>query len=98
MAYTVVITKQEVTQKSTVVFSIKLRTVVNDGESDVFDEEYSIEYNTNSSDMSGLISELLKRMKVDWDAYIANKNIYDATALDNAISTMQSQATTYVNS
>ena len=98
MAYTVVMTKDSVSQVNDVIYSISIRTVVNDGVSDVFDQTFSVQFNTNSADMEQMKDEYLDKVKDAWDKFAAEQGIYTAPAFDAAVTSMQSQAQTYVNS
>ena len=97
MAYTVVMTKESVSQVNDVIYSISIRTVVNDGATDVFDQAFGVQYNTNSPDMEQMKNEYLDKVKDAWDKFAAEQGIFTAPAFDSAIGAMQSQAQVYVN-
>lgn len=97
MPYTVVIEKQAVTQRSAAIYDVSLLVKVTDGISDVFIRQITKAYNKNSIDLVALQNEILKELKAQWDGYVSEQNIMNSAALNTAISTMQTQATAYVN-
>jgi len=96
MAYTVLMTKKSVVQQGNL-YNITVNCIVNNGEIDVFDIDISQQYNTNAANLDTLIDAILDELKAKWDKYIDEKTILDSAAMDTALSTMQSQAQTYVN-
>ena len=95
MAYTATITKNSVTKQGNL-FNVSVDVVINDGTTDVVDTSVSARYIAGTSP-SFVTAKLQSKIKDLWDTYIAEKAIYDAVALDTAITTLQSNLTAYIN-
>jgi len=97
MAYTATITKGAVSKTEGGLYNISIDMVVNDGENDVFERSFSTKYNPNAPNMNALKAELQGKIVADWDKFIAEAGIKDAAAFDSLISSLQTQANTYIN-
>lgn len=96
MANTAVITKQSVTKigKHGSNYNIVLNVIINDGTSNILNFNITTKYD---GDMDKVKTDLQNQIKDEWDKYIANKTVLDSTVLSNAVTTLQSQANTYIN-
>lgn len=96
MAYTATVTKQSVVKQTEIDFQITIHVLVNDGEADVIDKSYSTRYN-NTNNPSEILTALQNQIKFDWDNYSQEQIIFNAAALNNVVSTIESNINTYVN-
>jgi len=96
MAYTVVMTKKSVDKRGSL-YTITINCVVNDGTSDVFERDVSRQYNPVAPNLDDLKSQILQEFRAEWDEWVDEQGIANSQAMDNALSDMQTTATTYVN-
>ena len=98
MAYTATVTKESVKQdsKRDYLYTITIKMVVNDGESDVFEKTASADYNDRSPDLSAVKSQLISQLSAKWDLYAAENNLYTAAAFDTMLTQIGAAANTYV--
>lgn len=97
MAYTAVLTKESVTQQSNGIYHVSIRAVVNDGSTDVFDRVFSTKHSPERSDLSEAKADLQQQFVEAWNEYVDNEQLRTSTALDTALSELQTAANNYVN-
>lgn len=97
MAYTALVTKEEVVQLSGNRYQVNIRMVVNDGAEDVFNKTASAQYNSNSPNLIDVKSRLIEQLQEQWDKYAAEHGVYDAPAFDTMVGQIQTAANSYVN-
>lgn len=96
MAYTSTVTKSAVEQLTEVDFKLTIDVVINDGAEDVFTDTFFTRYN-NTTSISDVRTALQDKIKVKWDAYVAEKAILDAAAFDTMCTNIEGALDTYTN-
>ena len=98
MAYVAEITKQSVVKISEKDYQITIDVQVTDDSIPevVFTQSFSKRYNSDWT-IADINSALQNKIKAAWDKYIAEQDIYDATAFDNVVSSLQTAMNTYMN-
>ena len=98
MAKTVEITKSmPVKQKTDRDFMITVNVIIKDNEVEVFNRNFSTLYD-NTTAPSEIESNFQAMIRDAWDIYTSEVAIYNAAPFDSMITSLQSNATTYVNS
>lgn len=97
MAYTAVVTKQSVTQKSDKIYTFSIEMAVNDGATDVFTCRASEQYNKQTPDLEGVKQRLTGQLKEQWDKYAVENNLFTAPAFDLMVGEIETSANTYIN-
>ena len=95
MANTATVTKSSVT-KTDSYFNVSVDVVINDGTTDIITTSVSARYIEGTAP-SEVTAKLQTEIKDIWDKYQAEQAIYNAVALDNAITTLNTQLNTYIN-
>lgn len=88
MALVAAVTKKEVTRDIVNVYNITMNMVLTDDSVEVIDRDYSIRYRSGD-EVGGKISQLITQMQADIDRYKAEQTIFNAAALDTAVTTIQ---------
>lgn len=96
MTNTATATKQRVVKLNVIDYQITVHVVVSDGVSSVIDKDYSERYN-NTTNPSTILTALQNQIKVDWDNYKAEQVIFNASALNNVVSTIETNLNAYIN-
>jgi len=98
MAKTVEITKaipvKGITDRD---FTVSINVVIKDDGVEVFNRDFSMQYDntTSPSEIEAAFQGLIKEA---WDIYSEELAIYNAAEFDSMIASLESAATTYVNS
>lgn len=90
MALTATVTKVSVTGAEEDIHDITLNLKVNDGTSDVIDEDFTVEFKVSHDSRDVLKQELIDKMQKKIDVYKNHKTIDDSAALASDITTIQS--------
>ncbi|MCK5609850.1 hypothetical protein KAR91_48710 [Candidatus Pacearchaeota archaeon] len=95
--YTTVFTKESVKKISDEDYLLSVNVVINDGTNDVKKNTFSVRYNKGWL-IEDVAIKLYRKIKIDWDKYLAEKLIYDKAAFTVMIGTAKSNFDTYINS
>lgn len=95
--YTVTLSKVSVSQIAPVIYDATIRCRINDGVTDVVDTQVTIRHNSNSATLASFQGLLRDELVKVWNKFKAEKTLLDADALNTALSTVQAQANSYVN-
>ena len=98
MAYTAVLTKVSVTKESSVLYSIEVNCKISDGATVIFEQNVTVKHNINTGNFNTFRDAVINELKPIWDKFKAEQVIFSAAQLDTALSTIQSQINTYINS
>jgi len=94
---TAAITKQSVAKLNEADYTVTIHAVFrNDASEIVIEKDYSERY-FSQLDVDTVKAKLQAQMITDWDEYVAEQVIYDATAFDTMVSEIQTAANTYIN-
>ena len=98
MAKTVEITKaipvKGITDRD---FTVSVNVVIKDDGVEVFSRDFSTQYD-NTTSPNEIEAAFQGMIKEAWDIYSEELEIYNAAAFDSMITSLESAATTYVNS
>lgn len=97
MAYTAVVTKGTVSKTKKDSYNIVVNVKVNDGTSDIFDQNFNVRYNSNAANMDDIQNSLVNDIKEAWDEYAAENNIFNAPVFDSLVGDLQTQSNIYMN-
>ena len=89
MALTPTVTKVSVTGGDGNIHQVTLNLTVNDGATDVINQDFSVQYRPNFDSVPRLIEKLHVQMQTAIDAYKSHKQIFDSPALNNATTNIQ---------
>lgn len=98
MAYTAVITKDNVNKASNGILSISLTLSVSDEVEEVFSTSLTAKYNPNSGNLNDFQSKIQDELKDRWDKYAAEAAIKNSAALDTVVGALTTAANAYINS
>ncbi len=97
MAYTVTMTKENVSISGNGIYTITMGMTVNDGVEDVFETQLSEKYKASSGSLDSFKAKIQDELKERWDAWAAEQAVLDSAALDTVLGEVQAAANTYVN-
>ena len=98
MAYTPTITKRAVRHHRGPIYTITLNISISDESEEVFNQDVTVQHNENTGDLATFMASVQEKIRAQWDEFIAEQGILNLAALDNAVSTLTTQLTTYINS
>jgi hypothetical protein len=88
MALTATVTKKNVTTIQPKLFSIVFNLVIKDANVEVINRDFSCEYHTGD-DPASKVAEVKEKMQIVIDSYKAEKVIYNAAALNTAVTNIE---------
>lgn len=97
MAYSSTVTKGWPNKKNGIMI-ITIDVVINDGVEDVLTFSETAKYNEDIDSIGDVLGSFQEKLIAKCDKYLAEKAIYDATAFDNMVSTLETQLDNYLNS
>ena len=89
MALTPTVTKVSVVGGDEDIHQVTLNLKVNDGASDVIDQDFSVQYRPSHDSVPRLTENLQNNMQEAIDAYKSHDQIFDSAALNNAVTNIQ---------
>jgi len=97
MAFTVTMTKENVSIAANGIYSITMGMTVNDGTDDVFVTSLTEKYKASSGDLDSFKAQIQDELKARWDKFAAEQAVLSSAALDTVLGEVQAAANTYVN-
>ena len=88
--------KQAVEQLTADDYTVTIHVTFKEGVDVLFEKDYSERYFSDLS-VDTIKQKLQDQIQADWDEYVAEQALFDATAFDTMVSEIQTAANTYIN-
>ena len=97
MAYSITLTKGNVSKISDVLYVISVGySVVDDAAKEVFSGSVSVKYNAKAS-IDDLKANILRKIKERWERRVSEESLSKSAAFDSALEEVKTLAESYIN-